>query len=181
MKTANLILIAILIAVIVFASVLMMSFYIKEPAKVVGFSAYDKMESIEHVREILGYENAQIPLYVPEGFDFGPLIYRGTGDEHHAIHLFYGSAGESFEDMESFGFRITFRDYVTQSWEERAKTEHGSFSTANNKTVVHFQYDFLNMSSVVYGGKPQPVSIISPILDLSEQEKILRSIIEIEN
>ncbi len=172
---------AILTAVIIFTSVLAMSFYIKEPTRVAGFSAYEKIDNIEDVRNIPGYENAQIPSYVPEGFGFGPLIYRGIGDEHHAVHLFYGSEGESFEDMESSGFRITFSDYVTQSWEERAKTEHKLFSTVNNKTVVHFQYDFLNMSSVVYGGKPQPVSIISSILDLSEQEKILRSIIESEN
>ena len=178
MRATNLILAAIMLAVIVSTSVLTMSFYIKEPAKIAGFSAYEKMESIEDVRKISGYEHAQIPSYVPEGVDIGPLIYQGIGDEHHAIHLFYGSKGESFEEIEDFGFRVTFHDIVNPSWEKIAKTENDSFNTINNKTVVYYQYDFLDESSVVYGGEPQPASVTSSILDLSEQEKILRSIIE---
>ena len=177
MKTTELILVAILIAVIVSASVLTMSFYIKEPTKVAGFSAYEKIKSIEDVRKISGYEHVQLPSYVPEGFDFGPLIYQGKGDVHHGIHLFYGSEGESYEEMKNSGFRVTFSDYVESSWEEMAKTKYDSFSTINNKTVVYHQVCIFNKSCVVYRGEPQSISITSSILDLSEQEKILRSAI----
>ena len=105
------------------------------------------------------------------------LIYRGLGDEHHAIHLFYGSKGNSFEEIRDFGFRITFHDTPEPSWEKISKTENDSFNTINNKTVVYYQHESLDKHSVVYRGEPQPASTTSSILELEEQEKILRSII----
>ncbi len=70
---------------------------------------------------------------------------------------------------------------MNTSWEKTAKMENDLFSTINNQTVVYYQYDFLNKSGVAYGGEPQPVYVTSFILDLSEQERILLSIIESEN
>lgn len=173
MNASLLILALILVVTIISVSVLTMSFYTKEPPKVAGFSAYDKIDNIEDVQMIPGYEHVIEPSYVPEGFDIGPLIYRGKSDEHHSLHLFYGSTGESYEAIKSTGFQITFTDRPDPLWEENAKDRYDSYSTINNVTVAHSLY------GVFYRGEPQPISVKSNhITDLSELEKILRSAID---
>jgi hypothetical protein len=173
MKTSLLISIVILCMVVVSVSILTMSFYVKEPSKVAGFSAYDKIATIRDVQLIPGYEHVIEPSYVPEEFDIGPLIFRGKSDEHHSLHLYYGSTGDSYEEMKSAGFQITFTDRPDPLWEEHVRDNYENYHTVNNVTVAHSPH------GVFYHGEPQPISVKSNyITDLNELEKILRSAID---
>ncbi|MCV0367564.1 MAG: hypothetical protein K5798_09935 [Nitrosopumilus sp.] len=173
MKKSLIIPILILCIVSVSVSILTTSFYIKEPSKVAGFSAYDKIDSIHDVQMIPGYEHVIEPTYVPEEFDIGPLIFRGKSDEHHSLHLYYGSTGDSYEEMKSAGFQITFTDRPDPLWEEHIGDIYENYNTVNNVTVVHMPH------GVFYHGEPQPISVKSNyITDFDELEKILRSAID---
>ena len=137
MKTSIIIPILIFCIIVISVSILTMSFYIKEPPKVAGFSAYEKIDSIHDVQMIPGYEHVIKPTYVPEEFDIDPLIFRGKSDEHHSLHLYYGSTGDSYEEIKSTGFQITFTDRPDPLWEEHVRDNYDAYHTVDNVTVAH--------------------------------------------
>ena len=175
MKSRLLIPTIILTVISISVSLLMISFYMPESSKVAGFSAYDRIGSIDDAQMLSGYEHVKEPRYVPDTFDFGPQIFRGKGDMHHALTLFYSSVGDTYEDTKSSGFKITFSNHVDSTWEERLDNNNENYTELDNGILSHHR------NGVVYWGEFPSVSIYSKTLGSDELEKILLSVVENED
>lgn len=170
---------------ILFTSLFVLLFTSETNNKDVATSYFNEnmyVDSFDQASSIQGLSFVKEPTYIPNGYEL-KIIYYDQG----VVYAFYDKAGtnsipQAYNELFSSGFTILYSDSVTFSeWEEYAlkKAEASSYnlSTVDNVSVL-YRINVDNVNQVLYQGEPGKILVMSKIVELSELEKVLRSILE---
>lgn len=142
------------------------------------------IDSFEQANNIQHTFSVKEPTYTPHNYELKIIYY-----DKRTVYAFYGQIDNNsipydYDELFSSGFTILYSNSVSyDDWEsvaqKKANTSSYKLSIDDNLSILYRNNtSFNNANEVFYQGESGKIMVISEVVEISELEKVIRSIIK---